>query len=196
MVDPPRTARPATLADLAALPPHLKGELIDGVLYAMTRPRPRHQAVATALTSELYTRWQRGLGGPGGWLIVVEPGLSLPGAEDISPGVAGWRRARMPRLPAEGPFTVLPDWVAEILSPTTRRHDLLVKLPYYAKVGVPWCWAVDLEAKVVTCYRNVAGSWQIEGSFGDETEARLEPFSETPLDLTLWWAELGTEPET
>jgi Uma2 family endonuclease len=32
----------------------------------------------------------------------------------------------------------MPDWVCEILSPTTRRHDMLRKLPYYAKVGAPW----------------------------------------------------------
>ena len=57
--------------------------------------------------------------------------------KEISPDVAGWRRERMPELPVNEPIRMVPDWVCEILSPTTRRHDMLRKQPYYAKVGVP-----------------------------------------------------------
>ena len=182
---------PATLADLEALPSHLKGELIGGVLYAMTRPRPAHQLVATTIAGELWAPWQRGRGGPGSWWIVAEPGVSLPGAEEISPDLAGWQRARMPTLPREGPFTVVPDWVCEILSPTTRRHDLLIEQPFYARAGVAWCWLVDLEARVVTALRNADCVWVVEGSFGDEREARIPPFGSVPQDLSAWWADLA-----
>jgi Uma2 family endonuclease len=44
----------------------------------------------------------------------------------------------MPELPGDEPIRVAPDWVCEILSPTTRRHDMLRKQPYYANVGVPF----------------------------------------------------------
>lgn len=81
----------------------------------------------------------------------------------------------------------MPDWVCEILSPTTRRHDLLVKLPYYAKVGVTHHWLVDLEARVIIVHRLEAEAWRLIGTYSDETEARLEPFHAIPLNVADWW---------
>lgn len=193
VASPAYATRPATRADLDALPSSLKGELIGGVLYAMTRPRPRHQGTAANILDVLRAPFHHGRGGPGGWLIIPEPGISLPGAEAISPDVAGWRRERMPSLPREGAFTLVPDWVCEVVSPTTRRHDSLVKSPFYAAAGVPWMWLVDVEDRLVTTYRNEGGSWAVGGPFGDETEARIAPFEAAPIDLTAWWAELGSD---
>ena len=79
-------------SDLEALPPSMKGELIDGVLYAMTRPRGRHQSVAGAIQSDYQAPYQRGRGGPGGLWILPEPGIELPGAPEISPDVAAQPR--------------------------------------------------------------------------------------------------------
>jgi Uma2 family endonuclease len=186
---------PATLADLEVLPPHLEGELIDGVLYAMTRPRPAHPLVAMAMLADVYPGWHPGRGGPGGWWIVPGPGLQLPGAEAICPDVAGWKRTRMPGPPREVPFTLVPDWVCEILSPSTRRHDLLIKLPFYARAGVAWCWMVDLDGEVVSAFRHDEGTWRLEGSFGDEHEARVPPFDAISVDLAAWWAGLGESAE-
>ncbi len=70
----------------------------------------------------------------------------------------------MPELPEDTSITVVPDWVCEILSPGTRRHDLLVKKPYYAKVDAPFLWLVDREARAVTAYRLEAG--QVAGPRG------------------------------
>jgi hypothetical protein len=42
-----------------------------------------------------------------------------------------------------------PDWVCEILSPTTRTHNLLVEAPYYASIGVSYLWIVDLDARAL-----------------------------------------------
>src|SRR5438105_1001262 len=122
MVKVAKTRTPAR-ADLDALPENRVGEIIDGVMYTMTRPRARHSNVEGAVAEELRPPFQRGRGGPGGWWILPEPGIELPTAPEISPDVAGWRRERLPELP-EAPITVVPDWVCEILSPTTRRHDL------------------------------------------------------------------------
>jgi Uma2 family endonuclease len=96
----------------------------------------------------------------------------------------------MPNLPRTESITVVPDWVCEILSPTTRRHDLLIKLPFYAQAGVPWCWLVDLDARVVSTLRNADGVWAVEGSFGDDPEARIPPFGAVPQDLSTWWTDL------
>lgn len=185
-MDPARKA--PTLADLDALPPGVKGEIIEGVLYTMTRPRGRHQHASTAIGSGIQPPFGFGDGGPGGWWILAEPGIELPGTPEISPDLAGWRRERLPELPGDEPIRVVPDWVCEILSPTTRRHDLLVKRPYYAKVGVGHHWLVDLEARTVTAYALHGGRWLELGTWSDEHDARLPPFDAVAIDVARWWA--------
>ena len=176
-----------TLADLDALPPDVKGEIIEGVLYTMTRPRGRHQLAATLVGEDLSGPFNRGRGGPGGWWILVEPGIELPGTPEIAPDLAGWTRDRLAALPEDEPIRVVPDWVCEILSPTTRRHDLLVKKPYYAKVGVRHHWIVDRLERTLTAYRLEGGLWLELGMFSEETDARVEPFAAVSLDISSWW---------
>jgi Uma2 family endonuclease len=151
----------------------------------------RHQRTATAIGGGIWGPFDNGLGGPGGWWISAAPGIELPGTPEISPDVAGWRRERMPEMPVDEPMRVVPDWVCEILSPTTRRHDLLVKLPYYAKVGVAYHWLVDLEGRTVTAQRLESGRWLTLGVYGDDAEARIEPFDVVPLDVASWWPPLA-----
>src|SRR3954463_11855867 len=156
------TTRPSprapTLADLDALPPGVVGEIIEGVLYTMTKPRARHQLTALGIAADLRAPFGLGRGGPGGGGIITEPGLELPNdTKEISPDVAGWRRERMPEPPIDEPIRVVPDWVCEILSPTPLRHDLVHKLPYYAKIGVSYLWLADLDARVVTAHRLESG---------------------------------------
>lgn len=185
MVEPARKA--PTLADLEALPSHIKGEIIEGVLYTMTRPRGPHQRTALLIAGRLSELFDLGRGGPGGWWILPEPGIELPGTPEIAPDVAGWRRDRLPVLPEDEAIQVVPDWVCEILSPTTRRHDLLVKKPYYARVGVTHHWVVDLAARTLASYRLEAGRWVELGVYGDERDARVEPFDSVALDVAAWW---------
>lgn len=180
-----------TMADLDALPAGVVGEIIEGVLYTMTKPRVRHQLIAMAIAYDLRSPFGLGRGGPGGWWIVAEPGIELPETPEISPDVAGWRRDHMPTLPApDEPIGVVPDWVCEILSPTTRRHDLIKKLPYYAKIGVQFMWLVDLEARVLLAHRLDGDEWRIGKTYSDETEARIAPFDAVPLNVADWWPPL------
>ncbi len=177
-----------TLADLDALPPDIKGEIIDGVLYTMTRPRGRHQRTGLAIGGDLRGPFDQGRNGPGGWWIVPEPGIELTNTPEIAPDLAGWRRDRLPVLPEDEPIRVVPDWVCEILSPSTRRHDLLVKKPYYARVGVAYHWLIDLPARTLTAYRLESGRWVELGVFGDEQAVRIEPFESVVLDVASWWS--------
>jgi Uma2 family endonuclease len=184
--------KPATLADLDALPPGIVGEIIEGVLYTMTKLRAPHQRTALKIGSGIGDPFDDGRGGPGGWWIITEPGIELPNTPEISPDVAGWRRDRLPKLPRKEPIRVVPDWVCEILSPTTRRHDMLHKLPYYARIGVPSMWLVDLEARVLTVQRLESGRWVTIGAYSDETEVRIEPFDAVSLDVARWWPPAGS----
>ncbi len=177
-----------TLADLEALPVGTKGEIIDGVMYTQPRPRGPHQRLEGIVSSRIGDAFDHGSSGPGGWWVLPEPGIELPNTPEIAPDVAGWRRERLPTLPADAAISVVPDWVCEILSPTTRRHNLLIKKPYYAKVGVAHHWIVDLEARTVTAYRLESGRWLEIAVYGDEREAHIEPFDAIVLDIASWWS--------
>jgi Uma2 family endonuclease len=176
-----------TLAGIDALAPGIKGEIIEGVLYTMPRPRAPHQSMMGAVGTDLLDPFQRGDGGPGGWWIPPEPGIELPNTPEIAPAVAGWRRERLPALSNDEAITVVPDWVCEILSPTTEQHNLTVKKPYYAKVGVAHHWIVDLSMRTVIALRLESGRWREVGVYGDEREARIEPFAAVPLNVASWW---------
>jgi Uma2 family endonuclease len=188
--------RPATMADLEALPEHIKGEIIDGVLYTSPRPRARHADIELLLGSELVGPFRFGRGGPGGWWILVEPGIEAPGCPEFSPDLAGWRRERMPSLPVDRAIAVVPDWVCEILSPTTRGLDQRVKRPFYARLGVRYLWFVDPEARTLTISRLVDGRWLELAVHGDADRVRAEPFEAVEIALGDWWppGEAGTVP--
>jgi Uma2 family endonuclease len=93
----------------------------------------------------------------------------------------------LPELPRDTSITVVPDWVCEVLSPTTRRHNILIKKPYYARVGVSHHWVVDLEARAVSAWRLEKGRWVELGVWGDETDARIEPFTDIAINVAGWW---------
>jgi len=180
----------ATRADLDALPRSIVGELIAGVLYSMPRPRPRHAGAASVLGSDLNGAFQRGRGGPGGWWLLDEPGIALTAldVEEIVPDIAGWRRERMPELP-EGIISIAPDWLCEVLSPTTRAHDLKLKRPLYARAGVSWMWIVDVDARTLVASRLCDGKWLELGTWSDDDVARIEPFDAIELEhADLWCA--------
>jgi Uma2 family endonuclease len=181
---------PATYADLEALPPGVKGEIIDGELYVQPRPRAPHAKALGAIVSKLSEPYQfGGGGGPGGWWILPEPGIELPSSPEFSPDVAGWRRERLPSLPKAEPIRVVPDWLCEIHSPTTRGYDFLKKRPFYARIGVGWVWYVDLEARTVTVSQLKDGAWSEVAVHGEDEKVSLSPFVEVQLDLSLWWTE-------
>jgi Uma2 family endonuclease len=184
-MDPARKV--PTIEDLDRLPRNIKGEIIEGVLYTMTRPRGPHQRTMLSMGRRIADPFDDGKDGPGGWWILPEPGIELESTPEISPDVAGWRRERLPSLPEDVPIRVVPDWVCEILSPSTRRHDLLIKKPYYARIGVPHHWLVDRAARTLTAYRLEAGRWLELGVFGDERDARIEPFDAVPIDVASLW---------
>jgi Uma2 family endonuclease len=152
----------------------------------MTKPRMPHQLIGLEIASDLLGPFGKGREGPGGWWIVTGPGIARPdNTLEISPDGGGWYRERMPKAPGKRAIRMVPDWVCEILSPTTRRHDLVDKMPYYAKIGVPHAWLVDPEARTVNVHRLEAGRWITLGYYSDETEAdrsvRGRPAQRRPL---------------
>lgn len=174
-------------ARLEALPENVKGEIIDGHLYVQPRPRPRHARGIGFLGHFLGGAFDYDEGGPGGWWIVPEPGIELERAPEVSPDLAGWKRERLPELPADAPFRLVPDWVCEVLSPSNAGYDQRTKAPFYASIGVPWLWLVDTRSQLIEVRRLAGGKWVVEAVFSDEAEARMPPFDVIAVPLKRLW---------
>lgn len=183
----PKTLKPATYADLEALPENMVGEIIDGELIASPRPASPHAFAASVLLSILGGPFGRGRGGPGGWWILVEPELHL--REDILvPDLAGWRRERMPTVENVPFFTLAPDWVCEIVSPGSASIDRVRKLRIYARSGIEWAWLLDPLEKSLEAYRLQGGHYTLLFAF-DAQDARVlaPPFDAIELELQALW---------
>jgi Uma2 family endonuclease len=179
-------------AQLEALPENLTGEIIDGQLYVQPRPAGPHAVAGSALTGELYHPYHKGRGGPGGWWILLEPELHfIRDIEVLVPDVAGWRRERMPQPPRDHRFDVVPDWVCEILSPSTARKDRIKKMPIYARYGVSYLWLVDPQARTLEAFALRDGRWTVIGLFQNQDAVRVAPFDEMTLELGALWVDDG-----
>lgn len=185
--------RRATYADLEAVPPHRVAEIIDGTLHTFPRPASRHARAASALGIEIGGPFDRGRGGPGGWIILDEPELHLGPEADpdvVVPDLAGWTRERMPRMPDVAAFRLAPDWICEVLSPSTEEHDRERKMPIYAREGVRRVWLIDPIARTLEMFaRGEDGRLAISALHRDAARARIEPFDAIELDLAALWAE-------
>lgn len=187
--------RPASYDDLLALPDHVVGEILDGELHVSPRPAPRHALTSTVLSGEIGPPFHGGRGGPGGWWILAEPELHL-GHDVVVPDLAGWRRERMPALPHDAYLSLAPDWVCEVLSPSTARIDRLKKLRIYARESVPYAWLLDPLAQTLEVLRLEHGRWSLVMTAGGTEVVRAEPFDAIDLDLSRLWPDDATpEPE-
>jgi len=195
MLDVPRVAldRPATYEDLVTAPENLVAEIIDGELWTSPRPAPRHAVAYARLVSLLEPPFGQGRGGPGRWIILAEPELHL-GTDALVPDLAGWRRERMARVPDTVYFALSPDWVCEILSPSTAVLDRTRKLRVYAREGVRHVWLVDPDTRTIEVLVLEAGRWVVVDAFGASQVARIEPFDAVELELGLLWVDAAPNP--
>jgi Uma2 family endonuclease len=180
--------RRATYEDLLAVPAPLVAEIVNGVLITSPRPASRHARASSALGGELLGPFDRGRnGGPGGWIILDEPELHLQG-DVLVPDIAGWRRDRMPELPDTAAFTLAPDWICEVLSPSTRAVDRVEKLPIYAREHVAHAWLVDPLERLLEVFRLEGAQWLLVGTWHGDVSVRAEPFDAIELELAALWA--------
>lgn len=182
--------RRPTYADIEALPAHVVGEILAGELVVSPRPALPHANAASTAGALLNVAFQLGIGGPGGWWIVDEPELSLkldPRFDPVVPDIAGWRRETTPTLPLAAQHDVAPDWVCEVLSPSTQRHDRVLKVPFYGRAEVKHCWLVDPIAQTLEVLRLEAGRWVLIAAHGGDETVRAEPFDAIELPLASLW---------
>ena len=178
--------KPATYADIEALPPNMVGEILFGSLVTHPRPARRHAVAASHLGMALGPPFSLGTGGPGGWVIVFEPELHL-GPHVLVPDIAGWRRERFTET-QEGPwFEVVPDWICEVQSPSTRQNDLGPKRRIYATWGVNYLWYVDPAPKSLEVFQRQGESWLLTHTLIDQEAVSAPPFDAISFPLGQLW---------
>ena len=176
----------ATYQDVLDAPPHRVAEVVDGTLYTHPRPAAPHARASSSLGVKVGGPFDYDAGGPGGWWIIDEPELHLD--EDILvPDLAGWRRERMPEYPDTAYFTLAPDWVCEVLSPSTRKLDLHGKRPIYAREGVAHLWLVDPVDRTLEAFELNEGRWVLIASAKDDDPVSIRPFDAVTFNLADLW---------
>jgi Uma2 family endonuclease len=187
----PRQSEPDLYEQLRHLPENLVGEIIGGQLITQPRPAGPHVLASSSLGADLHGAYQRGRGGPGGWWIIDEPELHcIRDTLVLVPDIAGWRRERLPRVPQDQRFEVVPDWVCEVLSPSTAKADRVTKMPIYAEYGVAHVWLLDPLARTLEAFAlNNGRCWTVIGLFKDQDEVSVAPFTEIKLPLADLWVE-------
>jgi Uma2 family endonuclease len=185
------TAKPlkkhATYDDLVRVPEHYVAEMFDGELYASRRPAMPHARAASVLGVKLGEPFDVGHNGPGGWLILDEPELHF-GNDVLVPDLAGWRRERLPSVPNDAYLTLAPDWICEVVSPSTESIDRGKKLRIYAREGVTHAWLVDpLRRSLEVLALEGARLEPIAEHHGDSI-IRARPFDAVELELRALWS--------
>jgi len=182
-------ARLPTLYELlVTLPEGLTGEIINGQLHTQPRPSGPHARVSSRIDRRIGRSYDDGLDGPGGWWIFVEPEVHF--VRDIQvavPDLAGWKRSNMPNPPADQRFEVVPDWVCEILSPSTASKDREVKMPLYSHYGVAFAWLIDPKARYLEAYQLEGDAWRQITRLSKNDRAAVPSFAEVALDLSELW---------
>jgi Uma2 family endonuclease len=177
----------ATYEDLLAVPEPLVAEILFGELVTHPRPAPRHSRAASRLNALLSPPFDLGENGPGGWVFFGEPELHL-GKHVVVPDLAAWRQERLPHFPDTAWFEVAPDWVCEVLSPSTERHDRGDKQLIYAEFGVSHLWQINPVLQILEAYELNDRKWLLLGVLRDDARVAVAPFAEFSFSLDWLWS--------
>ncbi len=184
--------KPATYEDVLNAPEHMVAEILDGELFLSPRPAPRHAFSSSILGAVLVSEFGEVGYGSGGWMIIDEPELHLS-SDVLVPDMAGWKRERIPHLPDEAYFSLAPDWVCEVLSPSTEEIDRSRKLRIYAREGVAHIWLVNPVLRTLEVSRlDSDGEWKLRAVHRHEETVRAEPFESFEIKLPRLWGAVKT----
>lgn len=187
MASMPAEKRRNVYEEFLAAPPHLVAEIVRGELRTFPRPASRHTRAASKLGAKLDRNFDEGDGGPGGWILLDEPELRMHG-HILVPDLAGWRRERMPEMPDAPFFELAPDWICEVLSPSTAAHDRADKMPIYAETGVAFAWLLDPIAETLEAFAREGVTWRVVGTWRAAARVSVVPFEAMELELGALWA--------
>lgn len=181
-----------TFADCLAWDEDTHIEIINGEAFMMATPSSRHQEILMELARQLANFLEgkqcRVYPAPFGVRLfeqdndrpedvntVVEPDLSVVCDRD--------------KIDTHG-CKGAPDLIMEVLSPSTRRHDRLVKLNLYQRAGVKEYWIVDPETQSVQVFLpDTTGSFRIHEDYGQEDVAKVHALNGCFIELSKVFSE-------
>lgn len=181
-----RPSKPSPLGRRALDPnaPGVNVECIAGEQFLSPRPAIPHADVSSRMLTVLGASYQLSLGGPGGWYFLHEPEFHWAKGDILIPDIAGWRTEHFTGEMRQAKFlTTPPDWLCEVLSPSTTRLDRSKKLPVYAREGVPYVWLVDPQSYTIEVLRLENGRYSLLGTCSEQQPSELSPFGPVRLDL-------------
>jgi Uma2 family endonuclease len=167
-------------------------ELVDGTAYVREPPSPTraHQEIV----GEIHRQAATALKGKPGRAFVAPFDVRLPKETEadeqvdtvVQPDI--FIVCDLQKVDERG-VRGAPDWLVEVLSRSTRRHDKVVKLPVYERAGVREVWLIDPTARTVTIYR------LRDGSYGPPTTLPLKGKTQLAAvpDVTIDWDEVVAE---
>lgn len=162
-----------TRAERDALPEDgRRYELLDGALIVSAAPRPIHQIVVFGLYRQLHASCPKDL-------IVLGAPLDIDLAEDslLEPDVLVARRDQFDDAGLRG----RPELAVEVMSPSSRRIDRVLKRERFERAGTPAFWLVDPEGPSLTAYELREGRYELaaEVAAGESWTATV------PYEVTL-----------
>ncbi|MFW6239661.1 MAG: Uma2 family endonuclease [Thermodesulfobacteriota bacterium] len=118
---------------------------------------------------------------------MFEPEL-LTGKNILVSDLAGWKKERLPNLPGTNWIEVSPDWVCEVLSPSTVQIDKTKKKAHLCQPCVRHVWLIDPIAKTLDVFKPLHdGGRELMGAFAENDAVMAEPFHEIEINLTDLW---------
>lgn len=158
-----------TVKDIEALPEGVRAELIDGKMYMMATPTLTHQDILMWLSVKI-------------WLHIAEHGgpckvLPAPFAVYIKDDEHNYVEPDISvicdkdKLDEKGCHGA-PDWVVEIVSPSSKVMDYIRKCSLYEKAGVREYWIIDPKEKSVVVY-NFEYGFSEQYAFSEQVKAGI-----------------------
>ena len=133
-----------TLEDYLALPEERRVELIDGVFYDMAAPTGYHQFLAGEIYHTLLSQAKSQQTDCRPFISPLDVQLDCDDKTIVQPDVFGTCDSSRFR---DGRYYGAPDLILEVLSPSTRKKDIVIKGAKYANAGVKEYWIIDLKEK-------------------------------------------------
>lgn len=158
-----------TIDDIYALPEGERAELIDGQIYYMAPPARKHQHILNFLSTEinLFIRKNNG-----DCLVYPAPFAVFLNGNDINYVEPDISVICDPDKLDDKGCNGAPDWIIEVVSPSSRSMDYNKKLFKYRTAGVREYWIVDPDKNCIMVYSFFSDDLQ-EYSFTDDIPAGI-----------------------